>query len=611
MNDNLSRSKVLNYIDAFMTINSPSEFIEQCGGFLKRSSDLGDEHSVGIVLLGLGYCYLWVCDYKKAIAAFYRSIDILEHHNDFTGALSAKMGIGQAYLFLGEFEQIEKISTELEKSVVNTDDFNTKCLVRLNIAEYHMKRSGTEMTEKYLRQVYEESLKNEEWYPYTLSCISFGYYHLENGKTSTAKEYLEKAIPLIEQHQMFPQFTIYAYYLLFEVLWLENMEGIVTKSVPKHIVNRMRELSESTLEKSTLWPTHYSPALRIKGLFHAVLNDYHKAVKYLEKSVSHSSSLGRRYDLGRTFYFYYLLLKQIGKEKEAGAKLKSAHRIFKEIGSEIYIRRTSELLGLKNAPSFEITFQTGNSGNSSVPYPMNPTSEKDLETFLRAKLNQIIKETGSDRGVLSVFNKKKNMRLEYFHHLNKVELLNILEGTDTDIGYVSLCRKEIIGEDTEFLGYFDKAISEYLYSRDVQLAFDSLATQTANTIENFILNLKLKEKKKIEHPVTEATENTLKRVVSYIEGNYKTDISRQVLSTLFGINEDNLGRFFKMKTGVRIRDYANALRVEAAQKLLLNTDRKIIDIAFETGFRSLSTFNRAFVKKSGLTPSKFRVKNRP
>ncbi|MBU0994169.1 MAG: AraC family transcriptional regulator [Proteobacteria bacterium] len=611
MNDNLlKKTTVSNYTDAFMAIKSPLEFIQQCGNLLKKRSDLGDEHGVGMILLGQGYCCLWICDYKKAIANFYRSIDILEQHNDIVGVLLAKMGIGQAYLFLGEFDQIEKINNELEKSVINTDDFIAKCLVRLNIAEYHMKRSGSEITEKYVRQVYRDSLKKKIWYPYTLSCISLGYYHLEKGETSASKEYLEKAIPLIEQYQMFPQFTIYAYYLLFEAIWLENIAGIEPNSNTKNNINRMRELSLCTLEKSTLWPTHYGPAIRTKGLYYAVINDYPSAVKYLDESVAHSSSLGRRYDLGRTFYFYYLFLKQIGKIKEAEAKLKSAHRVFKEIGSEIYIKRTSELLGIKGPHSSETKLQSGNSTHSSVPYRMKLESQNDLETFIQTYLNQIIEKTGSDRGALSIENKQKKIRLKYLHHLNNKELMHILKDTDIDSDDAVLYRKEAIGDGTEFLCYCDKAISGYRYSNDTQLIFDALTTQTAITIENYMLNRKLKEQKKVEHPLTESTEHKLKSVVSYIEENYTTDISREELSARFGINADNLGRFFKMKTNMRIREYTNEMRVRAAKKLLLNTDSKVIDIAFETGFTSLSTFNRAFVKKSGMTPSQFRIKHR-
>lgn len=43
-----------------------------------------------------------------------------------------------------------------------------------------------------------------------------------------------------------------------------------------------------------------------------------------------------------------------------------------------------------------------------------------------------------------------------------------------------------------------------------------------------------------------------------------------------------------------------------AQVLFSNPDTQIIDIAFDSGFSSISSFNRAFKKITGLSPSKYR-----
>jgi len=56
-------------------------------------------------------------------------------------------------------------------------------------------------------------------------------------------------------------------------------------------------------------------------------------------------------------------------------------------------------------------------------------------------------------------------------------------------------------------------------------------------------------------------------------------------------------------------DYINALRVEDAVSLLAAdnaAERTILDLAFEVGFTSKSTFNAVFKKETGLTPSEYR-----
>jgi AraC-like DNA-binding protein len=56
-------------------------------------------------------------------------------------------------------------------------------------------------------------------------------------------------------------------------------------------------------------------------------------------------------------------------------------------------------------------------------------------------------------------------------------------------------------------------------------------------------------------------------------------------------------------------DYINELRIEKAKELLINPEYKQYKIAFiarECGFNSLSAFNAAFKKFTGLTPSRYK-----
>ena len=53
--------------------------------------------------------------------------------------------------------------------------------------------------------------------------------------------------------------------------------------------------------------------------------------------------------------------------------------------------------------------------------------------------------------------------------------------------------------------------------------------------------------------------------------------------------------------------YINSLRIgRAQQKITQEADKKILAIALECGFTSLSTFNQAFKKNTGLNPSEYR-----
>ena len=65
-------------------------------------------------------------------------------------------------------------------------------------------------------------------------------------------------------------------------------------------------------------------------------------------------------------------------------------------------------------------------------------------------------------------------------------------------------------------------------------------------------------------------------------------------------------RFFRRKTGRTLVAYLNELRTGLACRELIETDRSVSDIAFESGFNNLSNFNRRFLELKGMNPREFR-----
>lgn len=113
-----------------------------------------------------------------------------------------------------------------------------------------------------------------------------------------------------------------------------------------------------------------------------------------------------------------------------------------------------------------------------------------------------------------------------------------------------------------------------------------------------------------KYSITSQTEDKIKRAVAYIREHYARDISREGLAASLDISPNHLGKFFKLYTGKKINEYINELRIrDAAHMLRDKKEESIITIAFTVGFESLSTFNRAFMKIFGVTPTEYREKN--
>ena len=70
----------------------------------------------------------------------------------------------------------------------------------------------------------------------------------------------------------------------------------------------------------------------------------------------------------------------------------------------------------------------------------------------------------------------------------------------------------------------------------------------------------------------------------------------------------HFNRLFKEEMGVSFRARRTELRLQLAKKLLAESDAKIINIAFEAGYRHLGLFNLTFKKRFGVTPSELRWK---
>ena len=100
--------------------------------------------------------------------------------------------------------------------------------------------------------------------------------------------------------------------------------------------------------------------------------------------------------------------------------------------------------------------------------------------------------------------------------------------------------------------------------------------------------------------------DALHAIVSFCSRNYNKDLSLTMLEENLHLNKYYISHLLSGKLGLRFNDYINSLRVSEACRCLLNTDASITDISSHVGFNTLRTFNRAFVKQLGVSPSQYR-----
>jgi ligand-binding sensor domain-containing protein/AraC-like DNA-binding protein len=93
----------------------------------------------------------------------------------------------------------------------------------------------------------------------------------------------------------------------------------------------------------------------------------------------------------------------------------------------------------------------------------------------------------------------------------------------------------------------------------------------------------------------------------------ESDLTLKDLADQLAISSKYLSQVINEKLNQHFLDFINSYRVEEAKKRLLTFDpetESILDIAFDVGFCSKSTFNTVFKKYTKMTPSQFRKKTR-
>ncbi len=98
------------------------------------------------------------------------------------------------------------------------------------------------------------------------------------------------------------------------------------------------------------------------------------------------------------------------------------------------------------------------------------------------------------------------------------------------------------------------------------------------------------------------------RARDFVAAHFRDELTMPDVARAVHMSANHFSETFKQATGLDFTDYLARIRTENARTLLLDPHRRIGEIAFESGFQSLSQFNRTFKKLTGQSPSEYREK---
>ena len=99
----------------------------------------------------------------------------------------------------------------------------------------------------------------------------------------------------------------------------------------------------------------------------------------------------------------------------------------------------------------------------------------------------------------------------------------------------------------------------------------------------------------------------MENIKNYIRENMAYGFSIGEMAASFNYNEKYLGRLFKQREGLSIRDYCNVVRIKQAKRLLEDTNLSVSQIAAQVGFNNITYFDRVFREIVLLSPRTYRA----
>lgn len=251
-------------------------------------------------------------------------------------------------------------------------------------------------------------------------------------------------------------------------------------------------------------------------------------------------------------------------------------------------------------------------------YILKPIDQK----ILVRTLNKIKKELDNEKSsiVVDFFNVKINANNLKVHHWKPNSLIYAVKGYNSKdieneinnfISYVLIKKytpNAIYGYASSILFNLNQIAIEYKndFEKSFQLDHEIqtlYSIKDINGLSEFLVQTCCSISRLLNTRQEDNAANSIDNIKKYIEENYYMDITLNSVSKKFNYNPSYIGRIFKLKEGLTVRDYLNRCRIEKASEFLLRSNLKVFEIVEKVGYKDINHFYNIFKEIKGCTPS--------
>ncbi len=111
-------------------------------------------------------------------------------------------------------------------------------------------------------------------------------------------------------------------------------------------------------------------------------------------------------------------------------------------------------------------------------------------------------------------------------------------------------------------------------------------------------------------PADSIHQQAISEAMRYLLANFRNEIRLDEILRLTHMSKATFSRQFKRHSGKTFSEFVAHLRLQAASRELVETDRSVLEIALACGFSETSFFNRIFRRILHSSPSEYRARQR-
>jgi AraC-like DNA-binding protein len=103
----------------------------------------------------------------------------------------------------------------------------------------------------------------------------------------------------------------------------------------------------------------------------------------------------------------------------------------------------------------------------------------------------------------------------------------------------------------------------------------------------------------------------LRRLERFVKTHYSEPIPLTRAAKFVGLERTYFSTYFHRKSGICFHEWLNWVRVQRAMEMFQESNVAVTKVCFEVGFSDLGTFERNFLKCTGLSPVSYKTAVRP